>query len=115
VIHIRSVAGDQGLIGYGPETREIGIETAKWLGFKSLDMSKRAVQGSMERWVAETPGTGVIMFGIPQSADRNALWSTYGDALLNLMLEDDLATRDVARRRRKSESADRRNAEFGTP
>jgi hypothetical protein len=115
VIHIRTVAGSKGLIGYSRETREAGIEAAEWLGFRSLDLAAHAVPGSLERHFAESVECGVLVFGIPQSSDKTTVWKTYGDALLNLMLEDDLASRDLARRRRNSESADRRNRELDRP
>jgi hypothetical protein len=112
IIHIRTVAGDRGLIGYDSQSKTAAIEAAGWLDFRALDLGQRAVAGSLERYFAEAPQVEVLVFGIPESSAADSVWEKYGDALLNLMLEQDLATRDVARRRRNSESADRRNREF---
>lgn len=111
IIHIRTVSGDRGLVGYSERSRTSASEVAAWLNFRTIDLSKAAVEGSLERYFAANENADVVMFGIPDQADPDTLWQNYGDALLNLMLEDDFATRELVRRQQKSESADRRNAE----
>jgi hypothetical protein len=51
----------------------------------------------------------MITFGIPNSTTKEELWTRYGDTLLNLLLRDDVATREMARQESQKSSADRRN------
>ena len=47
------------------------------------------------------------MFAIPQTTPRAELWERYGDTLLNLLLGDDIGTRELARQQSKESSAER--------
>lgn len=111
VIHIRSVSGSQGLIGYDGESRTAAAELAQWLNFRTVDLTRSAVAGSLERYFSEVADCEVIVFGVAETAEKSQLWERCGDALLNLMLQEDFSTREIARRNRKSGSADRRNLE----
>jgi hypothetical protein len=51
----------------------------------------------------------MLTIGIPDSTPRAELWDLYGDTLMNLLLRDDMATREMARKQTQPSSADRRN------
>ena len=109
VIHVRSVRGSQGVVASGPTAQDAAGEVAGWLNFRLITLPGNSVDGSLERCLAESGQPQVITFGIPDTANPDDLWANYGDSLLNLLLADNLATRDIARRNHDKTSADLRN------
>jgi hypothetical protein len=50
----------------------------------------------------------VMTFGIPDTAEKDTLWEFYGDAVLNLLLNEDPVSREIARSQQEPSSADSR-------
>ena len=105
VIHIRTVPGKQGLIAAGSSASAVANELAAWLNFGRTDLPGRAVEGSLERYLSQNGTAQIITIGLPDQVAATDSWNAYGDAVLNLLLGDDLATRDIARRQREQSSA----------
>jgi hypothetical protein len=63
----------------------------------------------MERYVSTTGSSDMITFGIPEATPKSEVWDRFGDTLLNLLLGDDTAAREMARTQSQKSSADRRN------
>jgi hypothetical protein len=108
VLHIRTVQSETGLIAASASCQTVANEAAEWLGFKLVQLPDKAVAGSMERYLAVKGTCDIITLAIPENSNRNELWNLYGDTLLNLLLGDDLETRELARKKSQQSSADRR-------
>lgn len=113
VLHIRTVQGETGLIASSASCQTVAKEAADWLKFKLVNLPDKAVAGSMERYLAAKGSCDMITLAIPENSKTDALWNLYGDTLLNLLLGDDFATREVARKQAQQSSADRRNQSPG--
>jgi hypothetical protein len=113
VVHIRTVPGNSGLIAASTSCQSIAKEAADWLKFKQVNLPEKAVAGSMERYVSTEGNRDMITLAIPDDSSREELWSRYGDTLLNLLLGEDFATREIARKQAQQSSADRRNQSPG--
>ncbi len=110
VVHVRTVKGETGIIAASDSCQSTGKEVAEWLNFKLITLSQNAHSaGSIERYVSTSGSSDMITFGIPNSTTKEELWTRYGDTLLNLLLRDDVATREMARQQSQKSSADRRN------
>lgn len=115
VIHIRTIRGERGVIASNSAASTAAREVAEWLNLQQLELSTKSAAGSLERFLAEQGNSQVITLGIPSTDRAEEVWQRYGDALLNLLLGDDLATRDIARRALEQSSADRRSREPASP
>jgi hypothetical protein len=110
VVHIRSVRGTSGVIAASESCQASAKEAASWLNFKLVMLPENArVAGSMERYVSTTGSSDMITFGIPEATPKSEVWDRFGDTLLNLLLGDDTAAREMARTQSQKSSADRRN------
>lgn len=67
----------------------------------------------MERYISAQGNCDMITLAIPDDSSAEELWSRYGDTLLNLLLGEDFATREIARKQAQQSSADRRNQSPG--
>ena len=113
VLHVRTIDGENGLIAANSSCETAAKEAAKWLNFRHVQLPEKAVAGSLERYVATAGSSDIITIAIPSTAKKVELWDRYGDTLLNLLLGDDLASREIARRQAQQSSADRRNTSPG--
>lgn len=109
VIHIRTIAGEQGVIAASSGAANVARDVSGWLNFRFVDLPGNSAEGTLERSLSEQGVSEIITFAVPESADADTLWQTFGDSLLNLLLDEDFETRKLARSRRKSAAADRRN------
>ena len=57
----------------------------------------------------------MVTVAIPELNQTTDVWAAYGDTILNLLLADDFQTRELARRRRNSSSADARYRDPANP
>jgi hypothetical protein len=113
VVHVRTVNADRGLIASSSSCRSVADEAASWIGFGQLAWPERSKPGMLEHYIATSGSSDIITFAIPARTPREELWSRYGDTLLNLLLGDDLATREIARQQGDETSADRRHRSPG--
>lgn len=108
VLHIRTVKGPRGAIAAGSTAMSAGGEIARWLDFQLIELPGKSVQGSMERYLSASEISQVMTFGIPDTAEKDTLWEFYGDAVLNLLLNEDPVSREIARSQQEPSSADSR-------
>lgn len=113
VLHIRSINRERGVIAASSGCRTAADEAAQWLGFSRVDLSQKSADGSVERFITSAGSADMITVAIPTSSKPAELWVRYGDTLLNLLLGDDLQTREIARGHDAKASADRRNKDAG--
>ena len=53
----------------------------------------------------------MVTFAIPATTKKSELWDRYGDALQNLLMGENLAERELARKKQNQQSsANRRNS-----
>jgi hypothetical protein len=110
IVHIRTVEGTDGVIASSASCRNVAKEAADWLRFRLIMLPESARDaGSLERYVSTTGNSEIITVGIPDKTLRTEVWERYGDAILNLLIGDDAATRELARKQQQQSSADRRN------
>jgi hypothetical protein len=110
VVHVRTVTGKSGIVAASQSCESVGREIAEWLNFKLISLpGQKTAEGSLERYVSSSGSSDMLTIGIPDSTPRGELWDLYGDTLLNLLLRDDMATREMARKQTQPSSADRRN------
>jgi hypothetical protein len=109
VIHVRTVKGARGVVAVSENANKTGSELSRWLDFQLMPLPGKSVQGSMERYLSSNDNIEMITFGIPDDTIETELWERFGDAVLNLMLNDDPVSREIARRQRNETSADSRN------
>lgn len=109
IVHVRTIKGQSGLIAASSGCQSVAKEAADWLGFVLAPLPEKSRSpGSLERYISSGGRADMITFAIPDSTPRSELWSRYGDALMNLLLSDDIASRETARLQQKQSSADRR-------
>ncbi len=115
VLHVRTIDGDDGLIAASSSCLVAAKEAAEWLSFRfaNLNVPGKAAAGTLERYLAEKGSSDIITIAIPSTVKKEELWDRYGDTLLNLLLSEDLASREVARGHAQQSSADRRNTSPG--
>ena len=110
VVHVRTVPGKSGIVAASQSCESVGKEVAEWLNFKLISLpGQKTSEGSLERYVSTSGSSDMLTIGIPDSTQRGELWDLYGDTLMNLLLRDDMATRELARQQPQPASADRRN------
>ena len=110
VVHVRTVSGKSGIIAASQSCESVGKEISEWLNFKLISLpGQKTSEGSLERYVSTSGSSDMLTIGIPDSTPRSELWDLYGDTLMNLLLRDDMATRELARQQPQPSSADRRN------
>ena len=110
VVHVRTVPGKSGVVAASQSCESVGKEIAEWLNFKLISLpGQKTAEGSLERYVSASGSSDMLTIGIPDSTPRAELWDLYGDTLMNLLLRDDMATREMARKQTQPSSADRRN------
>ena len=86
-------------------------DSAEWLGFRVIELPKKAVSGSLERYLAISGRCEMVTFAIPATTKKSELWDRYGDALQNLLMGENLAERELARKKQNQQSsANRRNS-----
>lgn len=115
VIHIRTVRGSTGLIAASSPARGVADELAKWLGYSRSDLPGKSVEGSLERYLSQNGTAQIVTVGLPDAMPSGDLWNSGGDAVLNLLLGDDPATREIARKQRDQSSALNRRSGSGRP
>ena len=113
VLHLRTIDGNVGLIAASSSCQAAAKEAAEWLNFRLVSLPDKAVAGSLERYLAASGTADIITIAIPTTTKDSELWDRYGDTLLNLLLSEDLASREIARRQAQQSSADRRNTSPG--
>lgn len=110
VVHVRTVSGKSGIVAASQSCESVGKEIAEWLNFTLIRLpGQKTAEGSLERYVSASGSSDMLTIGIPDSTPRAELWDLYGDTLMNLLLRDDMATREMARKQTQPSSADRRN------
>lgn len=110
IVHVRTVPGKSGIVAASQSCESVGKEIAEWLNFRLISLpGEKTSEGSLERYVSGSGSSDMLTIGIPDSTPRAELWDLYGDTLMNLLLRDDMATRELARQQPQPASADRRN------
>lgn len=110
VVHVRTVHDKSGVVAASQSCESVGKEVAEWLNFRLISLpGQKTAEGSLERYVSASGSSDMLTIGIPDSTPRAELWDLYGDTLMNLLLRDDMATREMARKQTQPSSADRRN------
>ncbi len=112
VIHIRSFSGEAGLVAASSGSATAANDVAEWLNFEFIALPGKSSAGTLERFLSLTESCEVITFAIPQSSNKTSLWETYGDSLMNLLLDEDFETRKLARANKSQSSADRRSSKL---
>lgn len=108
VIHIRTCSGERGKIAASSGATQVAKDACQWLDFEFLPLPGNSADGTLERYLSSSQTCEVITFAIPQTTPKSQLWETYGDSLLNLLLDEDFETRKLARTQKAREFADRR-------
>lgn len=111
VIHVRTIESERGVIAASSSCRPSAQVVAEWLGFRVINLPERAVSGSLERYLASTGRCDVVTFAIPATAKKNELWDRYGDALQNLLIGEDQASRELARQKSPPSSANSQDSQ----
>ena len=110
VVHVRTVKGANGLIASSESCLPAAKEAAEWVKFRLVKLPENGRSSStMERYISTTGSSDMLTFAFPETTPRTELWDRYGDTLLNLLLGEDNATRELARKQSQQSSADRRN------
>lgn len=109
VIHVRTIDREQGVVACSSGAKDVGGDLSNWLGFALLELPGRSVPGTLERYLSESAQCDVVTFAMPSAVSGDDAWDLYSDALLNLLMDEDFATRKLARERKDSKAADRRN------
>jgi hypothetical protein len=105
LIHIRTIESPQGVIAASSGCQRVAQDVADWLRFRVINLPETAVSGSLERHLASSGRCEVLTFAIPATTKKNELWDRYGDSLQNLLMGDDVATRELARQKAEQSSA----------
>lgn len=109
VIHLRTIGRDQGVVACSSGANDVSKDLSSWLGFELMDLPGRSVAGTLERYLSESQRCDIVTFAMPKQITVDNAWDLYSDALLNLLMDEDFATRKMARENRDSKAADRRN------
>jgi hypothetical protein len=109
IIHLRTYPGSKGVIASSSEAHDSAAEVAEWLSFEHRLLPGKSADGTLERFIATEGSRQIIAVAVPSSSTESELWSSYGDALLNLLMNDDYATRILARDLGDHSSADNRH------
>ena len=109
ILHIRTYHGEEGVIASSSEAMEAAADVAEWLRFDHRPLPGNSKEGTLERYISSGHSRQIITVAIPDTSKQSRLWQLHGDALLNLLLSDDYATRALAREFSEKSSADNRN------
>ncbi len=109
IIHVRTIAGSRGLVAADSAAINPARELADWLQFALVELPGQSAQGTLERCISSRGICEIVTIAIPAETPHEHLWTTCGDALLNLLLDDDFAARLTARHSESPTSADRRS------
>lgn len=105
LIHIRTIESQQGVIAASSGCQRVAQDVAEWLHFRVINLPETAVSGSLERHLASSGLCEVLTFAIPARGKKTELWDHYGDSLQNLLMSDDVTTRELARQKAEQSSA----------
>ncbi len=105
LIHIRTIESQQGVIAASSGCQRVAQDVAEWLRFRVIHLPETAVSGSLERHLASSGNCEVLTFAIPATEKKTELWDHYGDSLQNLLMSDDVTTRELARQKAEQSSA----------
>ncbi|MEZ6062839.1 MAG: hypothetical protein R3C19_21050 [Planctomycetaceae bacterium] len=109
VIHLRTISDSRGVVAANRSALSPATELANWLQFGLVELPGQSATGTLERFLAESDFCEVMTLAIPDNTPAEELWARYGDSLLNMLLEEDFATRWTKRNAELRTSADRRN------
>jgi hypothetical protein len=98
IVHIRSVEGGTGVVATGFSSQTAAREASEWLKFKMFMLPERSNAGTLERFVSTSGLADMITIGIPDTTPKDEVWPLFGDTVLNLLLAEDFASREVARK-----------------
>ena len=115
IVHIRTIKSSRGIIAASSGAQRLAAEMADWLQFDVKLLPGTAAEGSLERMISSSAGVEMVTVAIPELNQTTDVWAAYGDTILNLLLADDFQTRELARRRRNSSSADARYRDPANP
>lgn len=105
VIHIRTHPSESGVIAADSSAAAVARDAAEWTGMQFIELPGNSRPGTLERYLSTQPDSAsIVTFAIPRDADRSALWETYGDSLLNLLMDDDYESRELARKKLRPRS-----------
>ncbi|MEP3478353.1 MAG: hypothetical protein ABJZ55_03810 [Fuerstiella sp.] len=109
VIHLRTIGREQGVVACSSGANDVAKDLSTWLGFELMDLPGRSVTGTLERFLSESQQCDIVTFAMPEQTAVDEAWDLYSDALLNLLMDEDFATRKMAREKKASKAADRRS------
>lgn len=109
VIHVRTIEREQGVVACSSGANDVAGDLSNWLGFELMELPGRSVKGTLERYLSESERCDIVTFAMPAEASVDEAWDLYSDALLNLLMDEDFATRKLAREQKASKAADSRN------
>ena len=109
IIHVRTIGRKQGLVACSSGASHVASDLSSWLGFQLLQLPGSSVEGTLERYLSESEQCDIVTFAMPKDVTSNDAWDLYSDALLNLLMVEDFATRKLARQQKSSQAADSRN------
>lgn len=98
IIHIRSYPGVSGIIAATSGTAGAAKDVSEWHDLKFIELPGPSRDGTLERYIATQQSCDIVTFAFPSESDDDApVWQTYGDTLLNLLLDEDFESRKLAR------------------
>lgn len=109
VIHLRTIGRERGVIAYSSGAKSVAGDVVNWVGFQQMELPGRSAEGTLERYLSETDQCQIVTFALPEDITAEDAWDLYSDALLNLLMDEDFATRKLAREQKASKAADRRS------
>ena len=111
VIHVRSY-GESGIVAASSGASRVGKDVAEWLNLEYIALPGKSREGTLERHLSEKDNCDIITVAIPPTTNPNGLWESYGDSLLNLLLDEDFSSRKLAREQGTHSSADQRGDDY---
>ena len=105
VVHIRTYSRrnpDAGAIAASRGSKTVAQDASDWLKLKYLPLPQNSADGTLERLLSTKDECEIITLAIPQNSDKATLWESYGDSLLNLLLDEDYETRKLARMKKSA-------------
>lgn len=109
VIHVRTIGREQGVVACSSGAKDVAGDLSNWLGFELMELPGRSVKGTLERYLSESERCDIVTLAMPKEISVDDAWDLYSDALLNLLMDEDFATRKLAREQKASKAADSRN------
>lgn len=103
VIHIRSYP--RGVVAASSGAAAAAKDLAEWHEMTFIALPGKSRDGTLERYLASSHSSpDILTFAFPETVEKDSLWDTYGDGLLNLLLDEDFETRKLAREQSKKRS-----------